>query len=181
MPSSFALSADAIRSRSLIVSNSMSSRLIATSPATTIPLSRTRSRTSARLDPPPGAIARPPDPPDHNACSLALIALAPHISPDPLVADEVAVGVELALVGREDVRGGRDPLQLHDVDAHAPPLAVPGETGNGVGRPAGQRSELLLGPADEGHRPSVGDADAAVVLFLSHRSPPAGPAAFPRP
>src|SRR2546429_3162665 len=107
MPSSFALSADAIRSRSLIVSSSMSRRLIATSPATTIPLSRTRSRTSARLEPPLACAGRPPCPlPYHNACSLELIGLTPDVATGAFVAEEVPPVVQLDVVAREHVGGG---------------------------------------------------------------------------
>ena len=49
IPISRARSTDATSSRSLIVSSSMSSRLIWMSPAMTMPLSRTRSRMSARF------------------------------------------------------------------------------------------------------------------------------------
>ena len=49
IPISRAWSTEAISSRSLIVSSSMSSRLIWMSPAITMPLSSTRSRMSARL------------------------------------------------------------------------------------------------------------------------------------
>ena len=49
MPISFALSTEAISRRSLMVSSSMSSRLIWMSPAMTMPLSSTRSRMSARF------------------------------------------------------------------------------------------------------------------------------------
>ena len=60
IPISRARSTDAISSRSLIVSSSMSSRLIWMSPAMTMPLSSTRSRMSARLA---SADGRPGSPP----------------------------------------------------------------------------------------------------------------------
>src|SRR2546423_2701209 len=172
IPSSFALSAEAIKSRSLIVSSSMSSRLIATSPATTIPLSRTRSNTSASDEPDDGVIARFGESSYQSAPSLELICLAPHISTGAFVTLEVAARVELHLIGREHVGGRRDAFELDDLDRHPPPVVLAREPGHRVGPAPHHRGQLLGGPADQrariGPAFAIRGADPALSLLVRH-------------
>src|SRR5438132_7366741 len=129
MPTCLAVSSEAITSRSLMVSSSISSRLTLMSPAITSPRSSTRSRMSPRLAgcwPPPRA--EPPAAPDEVLTKfdevisrfLTAVTAAAGIPPDPAVRHKLAVCVDGGLVGREDIGGGGNPPILNNLDADRP-------------------------------------------------------------
>src|SRR5215217_8162417 len=137
MPISRALSTDAIMRRSLIVSSSMSRRRIWISPTITIPLSRTRSKTSARLSlrgwvcrysgvPRPGGTRCSPLP---SLLTLDSFCLRAQIAPQPMELYDFPVVVDLDLIACEHVTGFWNAFHLQDLDLHDPAVVVASNPG----------------------------------------------------
>ena len=158
MPISRAVSTEAITSRSLMVSSSMSSRFTRMSPAITTPLSSTRSRMSPRFaDPDYPTAARTSPAVDRGGTGtepaglvisrrLTAVASAAPVAPQPAVGQEVALHVHLGLVERQDVARGRDPAVFDDLDPDQPAVfrrlhlrdpfgLLPGQIGDVAVRP----------------------------------------------
>src|SRR5215218_528563 len=131
MPISRALSTDATIRRILIVSSSISRRRIWISPTITIPLSSTRSKTSARLSL-RGCVCRLGVPrPAGTRCSplaslltLDSFGLRTHIAPKPPELYDLPVFVDINLIAGEHVARFWNALHLKDLNLDNPPIVI---------------------------------------------------------
>src|ERR671915_2651920 len=96
--------------------------------------------------------------------SLLLLGLAAHEPLRALVAEQLAVVVELDDVRGEQIRGARDALELEDVDRHEPGLAVPLQAAHRLGRVAGQVLDRLARGDGE-----VSRGEPAVAAVIARR------------
>src|SRR3954447_2351023 len=114
------------------------------SPAITMPLSSTRSRTSARFDGAGPYAGRSGAPPRTGASVRSLIvARSPGVPSHPPVADQLAARVGPPLAQAVAVGGPRDPPELDHLDLDGPAVVGLLEPGDPFGLAPEELDELL--------------------------------------
>src|SRR5882757_8020643 len=152
MPSCLAVSTDTIISRNLMVSSSISRRLIRMSPVITIPLSRIRSRMSARFAGSrfagtPALVGATTPLEDALVISTApgTVASTAWIAAYAVVGEQRSVLVDVGFVGCQDVRRRGDAAVLEHLDAHGPAVVGRFQRGDPEGGLARQIRDVMRG------------------------------------